>query len=146
MCADPAHFTPTAQMQNGATCATMQASFIHADLYGFSTLCDVVPDANDGFTWGAKFASAAGQCCTGPIANTCSTTASPTLAPTLSPASTSSSSGSSGTGTLLSETVAIIIVATLVIVFIGIAVYGYQRHTSIVKDRDTTFNPMYEEP
>jgi hypothetical protein len=76
----------------------------------------------------------------------CSTTASPTLAPTLSPASTSSNSGSSGTGTHLSETVAIIIAVTLVIVFIGIAVYGYQRHASIVKNRDEVLNPMYEVP
>jgi hypothetical protein len=73
MCANPAHFTPAAPIRDtsGATCATMQAAFVAADLYGFSSLCDVVPDA-DGFTWGAKFASTAWQCCTGPIANTCS--------------------------------------------------------------------------
>jgi hypothetical protein len=53
MCA-PADFTPAAPIRDttsGATCATMQAAFVGADLYGFSSLCDVVPDATDVFTW-----------------------------------------------------------------------------------------------
>jgi len=75
MCANESDFLPDNPTFAGdATCATMQQSLLHANLYGNASLCDApFPGTGENFTIGAGLASIAAGCCRGArMSDTCS--------------------------------------------------------------------------